>query len=311
MEQLLSDVRLLKVPAERLREFSTPFSGRWITPPTTADPLQVTSHFIDEAIVKNGIEYLERHAAIMEQGAGGQEPGDLYYVLAVLLRDQEQIEESLAAYQKAVQYRPDDFRFRNDFAGLLAKMRRLDEAVLQWREALRINPQSLAVHRKLGFLHMAQKDPSEAIIHFAKVLEIRPNDIACSYNLANAYRSDGQLENAVEAYRRTLEMQPKMTLAANNLAWILATHANAEIRNGAEAVLWARRVSDQTNDSQPAFLDTLACAYAESGDFEQAITAANRAIAMHNANGDGSEAANVEARLELFRRGKPFRDELP
>ena len=102
-----------------------------------------------------------------------------------------------------------------------------------------------------------------------------------------------------------------MTLAANNLAWILATHPNAEIRNGAEAVLWAKRVSDQTNDSQPAFLDTLACAYAEYGDFERAISAADRAVAMYNAKGDDSKAANVEARLELFRRGQPFRDELP
>ena len=310
VEQLLSDVRLLKVPAERLREFSTPFPGRWITPPTAADPLQVTSHFIDEAIVDNGIEYLERHAAILEHGADGKEPGDLYYVLAVLLREQEQIDASLAAYRKAIQYRPGDFRFRNDFAGLLAKTGQLDEAVSQWQEALRINPQHLDVHRKLGFLHMARRNPSEAIIHFAKVLEIRPNDIACSYNLANAYRSDGQLENAVEAYRHTLEMQPKMTLAANNLAWILATHPNAEIRNGAEAVLWAKRVSDQTNDSQAAFLDTLACAYAENGDFQYAIAAADRAIAMYNENGDDSKAANVEARLELFRRGQPFRDDL-
>ena len=313
VSQLLSDLKLLKVPSDQLRGFSTPYQGRWIMPPPTADPLQVTTHFVDEAMVTNGIEYLERHARIVEESPlalDGQEPGDLYYVLAILLRDQEQIDESLEAFRKAIDYRPNDFRFHSDFASLLAMIGQLDESAEQLLQCLRINSQDVSVQRKLAFIRMAQGNSSAAITRFMNVLEARPKDVACWYNLANAYRADGQLEEAMKAYRHTLKLQPQMTLAANNLAWVLATHPQAELRDGAEAVTWAEQVCEQTKHAQPAFLDTLACAYAENGEFEKAVATAAQAVQIFTEKGQAAAAANIQARLELFRQNQPFRDDL-
>ncbi|MFC1759274.1 tetratricopeptide repeat protein, partial [Planctomycetota bacterium] len=311
-DQLLSDLEILKVPPDQLRRFSSPFPGRWIMPPPTADPLQVTSRFIDEAMVSNGIDYLERHAQIIEESKSdskSQEPGDLYYVLAVLLQDQEQIDESLAAFRQAIHYRPNDFRFRNDFASLLAKMGQLEEAAEQLVQGSRINPTDVSVQRKLAYIRMKQGNLPAAIQRFNNVVQEQPKDVACWYNLANAYRANGELQDAVMAYRQTLKVQPKMLLAANNLAWILATHPQAEMRDGAEAVTLAKGACAQTNHAQPSFLDTLACAYAETGDFEKAAVTAERAIQIYTKMENPDKAAGIQSRLELFREKQPFRNE--
>jgi hypothetical protein len=48
--------------------------------------------------------------------------------------------------------------------------------------------------------------------------------------------------------------------AQNNLAWILATHRNAEFRDGQEALRLATRVVQQTGEGDPFLLDLLAAA---------------------------------------------------
>ena len=189
----------------------------------------------------------------------------------------------------------------------MAELGRRDAAAVQLEEAARVNPQALVVQRKLDLVRMAQGQHAVAIEHLQKVLAGQPKDVACWYNLANAYRISGQLKAALGAYRRTLEIQPKMTLAANNLAWLLATHPLAENRNGAEAVRWATVVCEQTNFSHPSFLDTLACAYAEEGDFEKAVTTAAKAIQL--LQDKEADSGDVQKRLELFRSAKPYRDE--
>ena len=58
--------------------------------------------------------------------------------------------------------------------------------------------------------------------------------------------------------------------AADTLAWMLATSPYSEMRNGAEAVRYAGHAASLANRQDPELLDTLAAAYAENGDFDQA-----------------------------------------
>ena len=55
-------------------------------------------------------------------------------------------------------------------------------------------------------------------------------------------------------------------------------------------------------------LSALAAAYAEAGDFPQAIATAESAIQTANALGDARAAAVDEQFLPLFRAGKPWHE---
>jgi len=92
----------------------------------------------------------------------------------------------------------------------------------------------------------------------------------------------------------------------NRLAWLLATCPAAEIRDGARAVALARRACESDGWKSAAYLDTLAAAYAEAGNFEEA-----EKWALKAAENPGEHATTIQAHLKSFRAGKPWREPLP
>ena len=96
--------------------------------------------------------------------------------------------------------------------------------------------------------------------------------------------------------------------ARNNLAWILATTYEPEIRNGEESLSLIRPLALQNDDWQ--HLDTLAAALAELGEFEQAIATQERAIEKASeVFGENSDpVAAMLNRLSYYQAGEPFRE---
>ena len=91
------------------------------------------------------------------------------------------------------------------------------------------------------------------------------------------------------------------------LAWLLSTHADAGVRDGAEAVRLAERAVRLTGGRKPHFLDTLAAAYAEVGRFDQAIKTARQAYRLLRHTSVATTAEQVRSRIALYESGKPYR----
>ena len=87
---------------------------------------------------------------------------------------------------------------------------------------------------------------------------------------------------------------------------VLATYPDPCVRDPEEAVRLAERAAGQTGYQQPTILDTLAAAYAASGDFETAVKAAEKALALAENVGAQELAAEIRERLRLYRQGQPF-----
>jgi tetratricopeptide (TPR) repeat protein len=99
-----------------------------------------------------------------------------------------------------------------------------------------------------------------------------------------------------------------MLEALNNLAWILATHPDAQLRDGTRAVELASRAVQLTRTNSAPMLDTLAVAYAETGRFAEAVETAKKALGLAESSGARQLAAGIEARLRLHKKGLPFRE---
>jgi Zn-dependent protease len=116
----------------------------------------------------------------------------------------------------------------------------------------------------------------------------------------------GRWAEAITDYREALRVQPDFTSAQHNLAWVLAAGPVDALRNGPEAVAHATRACDATGWRDGSLLGTLAAAYAETGDFGQAIHWQERAIADAAYRRMIGDAAASE-RLKLYEQGYALR----
>ncbi len=121
-------------------------------------------------------------------------------------------------------------------------------------------------------------------------------------------RMNRDARQAIDHFRAALRLRPGFPPAANDLAWLLATHVDAALRNGEEALQLAEHACQASEYKQPAPLDTLAAAYAELGRFDEAISTARRALLLAQQQGQKA-AAEIGRRLGLYEARRPFRDD--
>lgn len=93
--------------------------------------------------------------------------------------------------------------------------------------------------------------------------------------------------------------------ARNDYAWLLATSKFDGLRNGTLALDQATKAVEV--ESSAPYLDTLAAAYAELGNFEQAISTQREAIASITSD-DGEIKDALEERLQYYERSEPWRE---
>jgi len=122
--------------------------------------------------------------------------------------------------------------------------------------------------------------------------------------LAAQLEAEGKIEEAIRQYRNALSMDSNNPVALNNLAWILATTDKPKLRNVEEAVQFATRAVKQTDYRQPLFMETLAAAYAQAGQFPQACEMAQAAGILAWVTGQMEMAAHDRKMLSLYSSGK-------
>lgn len=91
---------------------------------------------------------------------------------------------------------------------------------------------------------------------------------------------------------------------ANDLAWYLSTVPEFELRDGRRAVELASIACSRTEFKNPRFLDTLACAYAETKDFKNAVKWQKQALKL----APEPEKLNYESHLNRFLGERPIPD---
>ncbi|HEV2394489.1 MAG TPA: tetratricopeptide repeat protein [Verrucomicrobiae bacterium] len=173
------------------------------------------------------------------------------------------------------------------------------------------NPNADLAHNNLGLLLFRAGAVDEAIAHFQRAVEIRPSSAHAHNNLANALRATGHEREAAEQYEMSLALEPASANTCINLAMLLATSAEASLRNGPRALELARRANTLTGGRNPVALGTLAAAFAETGRFAEAAATARRALQLASQPPGNSLAQALEAQIELYEAAKPLREESP
>lgn len=99
------------------------------------------------------------------------------HTLAVLQARNQQLEESLVTFGKAIQITPKSSSLRFDYGNALRLSKRQDEAELEYRIALSFDPDSFLACQALGHLMVEMKRPKEAVLFYSQALSSRPQDL--------------------------------------------------------------------------------------------------------------------------------------
>ena len=110
---------------------------------------------------------------------------------------------------------------------------------------------------------------------------------------------------AIAQFRRVLERTPDHVPTRLSLAQILAAHPDSRLRDGAEAIRVILPACEKTGHKAPELLDTLAAAYAQAGQFPQALATATKALQLARQRSKTRLAARIRYRLQFYQRARP------
>ena len=225
--------------------------------------------------------------------------------LASVQRNLEYSSEQ-AIWSDTVAKNPDNARAHNDLGyALMAIPGRLDDAIAQYDEALRLQPGFAHAYSNRAVAHLKKGDFTRALADCNEALRLNPGFADATCNRADTYAGKGDYDHAIADYNEAIRLNPDFANAYNNLAWLLAACSEDRIRDGRRAEDYARKGCDLTEWKKPDFIDTLAVASAEAGDFGEAIRWENRYLEFDLPK---EVAESARQRLSLFAAKKAYHE---
>jgi tetratricopeptide (TPR) repeat protein len=161
---------------------------------------------------------------------------------------------------------------------------------------------------KRGHAYLMKGDWDKALHDYDEVLILDPNQANAYIGRAIAYNREKESAKAASELDALSAREFKKPEAALNvLAWFRATFPDATLRDGEQAVGAATKACDLSQWKRWNYVDTLAAAYAERSDFDQAVKYAEQALAMTQPSDPVRD--RIQKRIALYKEHKAYREE--
>lgn len=270
---------------------------------------------------------------------------------ANILKNLDRIDDAMADYDSLIEGRDNAAQrgiremAQQGRLDLLIQQEKFTDAIKELENRLGQGADDFGVQRMLAILHNANEEPAKAIEIYNRLIEeipeVDPDDEMQQRALderkhplflgrGDAQLSLGEHKEAISDYTTALEMfdrvreflktengveVPDDQHLLNNLAWVLSTSPVDELRDGKKAIELATRAAEASQFKEAYILSTLASAYAESGDFDQAINWINQAIEINQQDRATKETKrnleqkdSLQKELEHYQRKEPYRE---
>jgi tetratricopeptide (TPR) repeat protein len=207
----------------------------------------------------------------------------------------------------AIQLRPKFPNAYHNRGAFHADIGEYDKAIADLSEAIRLDPRSATTLHGRAAVYEDIDQFDKAMADYDRVLRIAPKD-ADDYAVRGvAYFRKGSYKEAASAFEKALHLFPNNDSVLGRFAWFRATCPDASLRNGKEAIRMSMRAYELSKWKEPGLIEELAAAYAETGDFDEAVKHQTQAIKMKSAYGPVDK--KWRERLALYRAHKPARSE--
>jgi protein O-GlcNAc transferase len=230
------------------------------------------------------------------------EDGATWRLLGASLKMQGK--DALHAFQKSVQFLPDDASAHSNLGVALKNAGQLDEAVASYLRALQLQPELADAHFNLGNVLKELGRFEGAAGSYRRAVALRPDYANAYYNLGHALKGLGQFDEAANGYRRALQLQPGFIEAHFYLGLVL--HNSGHL---GEAEAHYRRALELDPGLAEAHNNLGAC-LKELGQLDEAAAHCNialqispdNALAHNNLGLVHKEAGRLDEAIACYRR---------
>jgi tetratricopeptide (TPR) repeat protein len=227
-----------------------------------------------------------------------------------LYHEMNLFDQALADVKKVLEIRPQFDQARRFQIALLAQQGDLDKTLAELKRFHEEQPDDPELTLQLAILYSMKKESSKAIELYTKLIEADPKNSAALEGRAGVLLGTGKQADAIADFDKALAISPDESDMLNNLAWVLSTSPDDKLRDGKRAIKLATKACELTDYQQAHILSTLAAAYAETGDFEQAVKYSTKAVDLVKKSKDPEIQEALQKELDSYKAKKPWRERL-
>lgn len=180
-----------------------------------------------------------------------------------------------------------------------------DKALDDHNRAIQLDPNDAVAFTDRGYTWARKGEHTLAIEDYTQAIRLNP-EFSVAHNLrGDSWHALDEYHEAIANYTEAIRLDPHVGAPFTGRAWIRATCPDPEIRDGTQAVSDAKRACDLDGWNDRFRLAVLAAAYAEAGQFDEAVRWEKKALEAPGH--DPLAAGQVPDRLKLYQARKPLR----
>jgi tetratricopeptide (TPR) repeat protein len=227
--------------------------------------------------------------------------------LGVALDVQGRFDEALMVYRQAEKIHGDYYQLHNNLGNILGILGHHAESLAEYREAIRLRPNDAMLHNAAGSELAALSQFDEALAEFYEAESLDPNYATPHVEAAKVLFKIGRDAKGLDEFRAAVQIEPGNYQTLATAAHYLAANENAAARDGRTALVLAFKADEFSGHVQPMVFDILGMAFAENGDFTNAVNCAQNALGFANAM-QMKNTGPLQTRLELYKNKQPWRE---
>jgi tetratricopeptide (TPR) repeat protein len=154
-----------------------------------------------------------------------------------------------------------------------------EKALAEVNKAIELDPNFAMAWNNRGFAYQELDQYDKALADFNKALELEPKDAVTWNNRGIAYLRLRQYDKALADLNKALELEPTHSMVQRELAWLLATCPEADIRDPDRAVRLAENIVAGA-PREASFWATLGAARYRAGDWKGSAQALEEALKL-------------------------------